>query len=80
MRVVDGGEFLEVQAGFAANTVTGFARLNGRPVGIVANQTKVLAGVLDLDASDKIARFVRFVIVLIYRSLHLLMYPVTCRG
>ncbi|NLP37122.1 MAG: acyl-CoA carboxylase subunit beta [Firmicutes bacterium] len=60
VRVVDGGEFLEVQAGFAANTVTGFARLNGRPVGIVANQTKVLAGVLDLDASDKIARFVRF--------------------
>ncbi|NLM52934.1 MAG: acyl-CoA carboxylase subunit beta [Firmicutes bacterium] len=60
VRIVDGGEFLEIQAAFAANAVIGFARLNGRPVGIVANQTKVLAGVLDIDAADKIARFVRF--------------------
>ncbi len=58
--VVDDGEFLEVQEGFAQNIIVGFARLNGRPVGIVAQQPSVLAGVLDIDASDKGARFVRF--------------------
>jgi propionyl-CoA carboxylase beta chain len=58
--VVDGGEFLEVHAGFARNILTGFARLGGHPVGIVANQPAVLAGVLDIDSSDKGARFVRF--------------------
>ncbi|MGE5619528.1 MAG: acyl-CoA carboxylase subunit beta [Sphingomonadaceae bacterium] len=58
--VVDDGEFLEVQAGFARNIIVGFARLNGRPVGIVAQQPSVLAGVLDIDASVKGARFVRF--------------------
>jgi propionyl-CoA carboxylase beta chain len=57
--VVDTGSFLEVHEHFAANLVIGFARLGGRPVGIVANQPSVLAGVLDIDASRKGARFVR---------------------
>jgi acetyl-CoA carboxylase carboxyltransferase component len=59
-RVVDDGIFLEVHAHFAQNIVVGLARLNGRPIGIVAQQPKVLAGVLDNDASIKGARFVRF--------------------
>jgi propionyl-CoA carboxylase beta chain len=58
--VVDDGEFLEVHEGYARNLVVGFARLDGRPVGVVANQPAVLAGVLDIDASIKGARFVRF--------------------
>jgi acetyl-CoA carboxylase carboxyltransferase component len=58
--VVDAGDFLEVHERFAANLVVGFARFNGRPVGIVANQPAVLAGVLDNAASIKGARFVRF--------------------
>lgn len=59
-RVVDDGEFLEVQSGFAQNLIIGFARLDGRSVGVVANQPMVLAGTLDIDASVKGARFVRF--------------------
>jgi acetyl-CoA carboxylase carboxyltransferase component len=59
-RIVDGGEFLEVHQAFAANLVVGFARLGGRPVGIVAQQPAVLAGVLDINSSVKGARFVRF--------------------
>ncbi len=59
-RVVDNGDFYEVHADFAANIVVGFAHLGGRSVGIVANQPAVLAGVLDIDSSDKGARFVRF--------------------
>jgi acetyl-CoA carboxylase carboxyltransferase component len=58
-RVMDDGEFLEVQALFAPNIVVGFARLNGHAVGVVANQPKHLAGTLDINASDKAARFVR---------------------
>jgi len=58
--VVDDGDFLEVHEHFAGNIVVGFARLNGRPVGIVGNQPRVLAGVLDIDSSVKGARFVRF--------------------
>ena len=58
--VVDDGEFFEVHEHFAGNLVVGFARLNGRPVGIVGNQPSVLAGVLDIDSSVKGARFVRF--------------------
>ncbi|HZL99071.1 MAG TPA: acyl-CoA carboxylase subunit beta [Planctomycetota bacterium] len=54
------GEFLEVHAEFARNIVVGFARLDGRTVGIVGNQPAVLAGVLDIDSSDKAGRFVRF--------------------
>jgi acetyl-CoA carboxylase carboxyltransferase component len=58
--VVDGGDFFETQPRFAANLVVGFARLNGRAVGVVANQPNVMAGVLDNNASIKGARFVRF--------------------
>lgn len=58
--VVDNGEFFEVQPHFATNIIVGFARMNGRTVGIIANQPKVLAGVLDVDSSDKAARFIRF--------------------
>ena len=58
--VVDGGDFLESQAKFAPNIVTGFARFGGQSVGIIANQPKFLAGVLDINASRKAARFVRF--------------------
>ncbi len=59
-RIADDGAFLEVHKGFADNIITGFARLAGRPVGIVANQPAVLAGVLDINASSKAARFIRF--------------------
>ena len=59
-KVVDEGDFFEIQDLFAKNIVTGFARMEGRTVGIVANQPLVLAGVLDSDASRKAARFVRF--------------------
>ena len=58
--VVDHGEFFEVQPFYAMNMVVGFAHLDGRPVGVVANQPKVMAGALDINASDKGARFVRF--------------------
>ena len=58
--LVDGGEFLEVQSEYAANLVIGFARLDGYPVGIIANQPLHLAGVLDINSSDKGARFIRF--------------------
>lgn len=59
-KVVDNSDFLEVHKGYAQNIVVGFARLDGRPVGVVANQPNVLAGVLDISASVKGARFVRF--------------------
>jgi propionyl-CoA carboxylase beta chain len=58
--VVDDAYFFEVQEHYACNLVVGFARLSGQPIGIVANQPSVLAGVLDINASDKGARFVRF--------------------
>lgn len=58
--VADNGEFVEILKGFATNLVTGFIRLNGSTVGVVANQPSVLDGALDIDASDKGARFVRF--------------------
>ncbi len=58
--VVDNGEFYEIQEHFAQNIVIGFTRLGGYSVGIVANQPMVLAGVLDIDSSEKAARFVRF--------------------
>jgi len=59
-RVVDNGEFLEVHKHYAKNLIVGFARLNGRSIGVVANQPAVLAGVLDCDSAMKGARFVRF--------------------
>ncbi|MGZ4199324.1 MAG: acyl-CoA carboxylase subunit beta, partial [Thermoleophilia bacterium] len=58
-RLVDDGEFVELQPGFAGNILIGFAHLGGRSVGVVAQQPAVLAGALDIDASDKAARFVR---------------------
>jgi len=58
-RVVDDGEFLEIQPAWAANIIVGFAHVGGRSVGVVAHQPAVLAGALDIDASDKAARFVR---------------------
>ena len=58
--VVDDGDFFEVHEHFAPNIVVGFARLDGRPVGVVANQPAMLAGVLDINSSTKGARFVRF--------------------
>jgi methylmalonyl-CoA decarboxylase alpha subunit len=58
--IFDNGDFFEVQKYYATNMVVGFARLNGRSVGIIANQPKVLAGCLDINASDKAARFIRF--------------------
>ncbi|HTX54123.1 MAG TPA: carboxyl transferase domain-containing protein [Candidatus Baltobacteraceae bacterium] len=59
-RVVDQGEFLEVHQHFAQNIVVGFARLDGSTIGLIANQPRIMAGCLDINASDKAARFVRF--------------------
>jgi methylmalonyl-CoA carboxyltransferase 12S subunit len=59
-RVVDFADFLEVQSGYAANIVVGFGRIAGRAIGIIANQPSVQAGVLDINASNKASRFIRF--------------------
>lgn len=59
-KVTDNQEFFEVHQGFAKNIIVGFSRINGNSVGIIANQPMVSAGVLDVDASDKAARFIRF--------------------
>ncbi|MBK7627402.1 MAG: acyl-CoA carboxylase subunit beta [Bacteroidales bacterium] len=59
-QIVDEGEFLEIHSTYARNIVVGYARMGGMPVGIVANQPNFLAGVLDIDASRKAARFIRF--------------------
>ncbi|KKM12548.1 methylmalonyl-CoA carboxyltransferase [Clostridiales bacterium PH28_bin88] len=58
--VLDNGEFFEVQAGWATNMVIGYGRLNGRTIGVIANQPRVMAGCLDINASDKASRFIRF--------------------
>jgi len=58
--IVDEGDFFESHSYFATNIITGFARLNGQSIGIIASQPKILAGCLDIDASDKAARFIRF--------------------
>jgi propionyl-CoA carboxylase beta chain len=60
LKVVDEGDFFEIQEAHARNIVVGFGRVEGRTIGVVANQPMVLAGVLDIDASKKAARFVRF--------------------
>ena len=60
IKVVDFGDFLEVQSGYAMNIVVGFARIAGRTIGIIANQPAVQAGVLDINASNKASRFIRF--------------------
>ena len=57
--IVDYGEFVQVQELFGASALVGFACIDGKPVGIVANQPNVLAGILDVDSSEKVARFVR---------------------
>ncbi len=59
-KLVDWGDYLEVKAGYATNIVTAFARINGRSVGVVANQPKVMSGCLDINASDKAAEFIGF--------------------
>ncbi len=59
-KVTDNGEFFQIHEGFAKNIIVGFSRINGNTVGIVANQPNVAAGVLDVNASDKAARFIRF--------------------
>ncbi|MCL4425228.1 MAG: methylmalonyl-CoA carboxyltransferase, partial [Firmicutes bacterium] len=59
-RLVDGGDFLEVHEHYATNMVVGFGRVGGRTVGVIANQPQFLAGTLDINASDKAARFIRF--------------------
>ena len=76
--IVDNDEFMEVHRNYAQNIVVGFARFNGMPVGIVANQPAYLAGVLDINASRKAARFIRFCDALMFRWLHLKMYPDFC--
>jgi len=58
--IVDQNSFLELQSGFATNAIIGFARMNGSPVGVVSQEPSSLAGAIDIDASDKICRFVRF--------------------
>ena len=60
INIVDDNNFFEVQSAYAANIITGFGRLNGRSVGIIGNQPKVMAGCLDINASDKASRFIRF--------------------
>ncbi len=60
LRIVDAQDFLEVQAGFAPNMVIGFGRITGHTVGIIANQCNQMSGVLDINSSDKAARFIRF--------------------
>src|SRR5699024_3322154 len=59
-QVVDEGSFFEIQKDFAKNIVVGFARIEGETIGLVCNQPKYLAGGLDIDSSDKAARFIRF--------------------
>ena len=59
-RIIDNGDFMEIQEKFAENIIIGLARMNGKSVGIVAQQPMIKAGVLDIDASEKAARFVRF--------------------
>ena len=60
LKLGDDADFFEIQEGFAKNIIIGFIRLEGRTIGVVANQPLVLAGCLDIDSSKKAARFVRF--------------------
>lgn len=77
--VVDEKYFLEIHKNFAQNIIVGFARLNGRSVGIVANQPQFLAGCLNIEASRKAARFIRFVMLSIFRLFLLLMFQDFCQ-
>jgi acetyl-CoA carboxylase carboxyltransferase component len=76
--LVDGKEFLQVQSSYATNIVVGFARLNGRTVGVIANQPEVLAGVIDINASDKSARFIRFAMPFIFLCSPWWIRPALC--
>lgn len=64
--IIDGDSFYEIHKDYAENIITGFARLGGRSIGIIANQPMFLAGVLDVNSSTKAARFTRFVILSIF--------------
>ena len=79
-RVVDKGSFFPVHLDFAPNALVGFARLHGQAVGMVANQPNALAGVLDIDSSDKIARFIRFCDAYNYPLITFVDTPVFCRA
>ena len=79
-KVVDEGDFFEIQESYAKNIVTAFARIEGRTVGIVANQPMVLAGVLDSDASRKAARFVRFCDAFNIPLVTFVDVPASCRA
>jgi Acetyl-CoA carboxylase, carboxyltransferase component (subunits alpha and beta) len=78
--VVDAGDFLEVQPLFAPNIVIGFARVEGRSVGIIANQPNAMAGTLNIDAGEKASRFVRFCDAFSIPILTLWTCRVTCRA
>ena len=65
--IVDNGDFMEVQEYYAQNIVTAYARINGASIGIIANQPKVLAGCLDINASDKAGRFIEPAMPLIFQ-------------
>jgi propionyl-CoA carboxylase beta chain len=80
LKIADEGDFFEVQKDFAGNIITGFIRLEGQSVGVVANQPMVLAGCLDIDASRKAARFVRFCDAFEIPILTLSMCRASCRG
>ena len=77
--IIDNGEFLEVHADYAKNIIVGFARFNGQSVGIIANQPKYMAGVLDINASRKAARFVRFCDAFNIPLVTLVDVPASCR-
>ncbi len=79
-RIFDNGDFFEIAPLYATNLITGFARLHGETVGIVANQPKKLAGTLDINASIKGARFVRFSMLSIFQSSLSSMSPAICLG
>ena len=78
--IVDEGSFFEIHPQYAENIVVGFARLNGKSIGLVCNQPAALAGVLDIDASLKGARFVRFCDCLIFRCWCSRMFRDFCRA
>lgn len=80
LKLADEGDFFEIQREFAGNILTGFVRIVGRTVGVVAKQPMVLAGCLDIDASRKAARFVRFCDAFEIAILTLVDVPDSCPG
>ncbi len=79
LAIADEADFFEIQADFARNIITGFLRIEGQTVGVVANQPMVLAGCLDIDSSRKAARFVRFCDAFSIPLLTLVDVPASCR-